>query len=346
VNYQPVLEVLRGEIVESIHYGGIVVADTNGGIRARWGDPEAVTYLRSTAKPIQALALLECGAAEHYGLSQTQIALICASHSGTDEHVRIVTSIQEKIGVTENDLLCGVHTPYDQMTARRLREEGLDPTPNRHNCSGKHTGMLALARFLKEPIEGYLDRDHPVQKRVLRTFAEMCDLEPEEISLGVDGCSVPTYAVSLKAAARAYSRLMDPSGLSLERQLACRKIVSAMTSYPMMVAGPGRFDTYLMESTQGKILAKGGAEGYQGIGIPSGILYPDSPALGIVIKIADGNLGGRASPIVSLSVLDALKVLGAGERKLMGKLYPQTLSNSRGLVVGTLRSCFSLKMDL
>jgi L-asparaginase II len=343
MSYQPVLEVTRGGLVESIHFGAVVVADASGDVWARWGDPETVTFLRSSAKPFQCLPLLESGAAAHYDLAPKQIAVICASHSGTDEHVQTVASIQATIGVTEADLMCGVHQPYNKETAQRLKDEGLDPTPNRHNCSGKHSGMLGLARFLGAPLENYIDRDHPIQRLILETFAGMCGLDTASVSLGIDGCSVPTFAVPLRAAARAYARLMDPSGLPSARVEACRRVVAAMTSYPNMVAGPDRFDTRLMEVTKKRLLSKGGAEGNQGIGIPPGALGPDSSALGVAIKIADGDLGGRAVSSVAVGVLEALGAIDDEEREELADFGPKTLSNFRGLAVGQSRVCFQLQ---
>jgi L-asparaginase II len=343
MSYQPVIEITRGGIVESIHYGAVVVADPSGNLHAGWGDVEIVTFLRSSAKPFQALPLLESGAADHYQLSLEQIAVICASHSGTDEHVRAVTSIQEKVGFSEEDLMCGVHPPLHRQTALRLQQEGKEPTPNRHNCSGKHTGMLTLASFLGEPLSDYIDPRHPVQVRILQTFAEMCGLEPEQVVVGIDGCSVPTFAVPLKAAATAYARLMDPSALDPGRAEACRGVVTAMTSHPYMVAGPDRFDTRIMEVTAGRVLAKGGAEGYQGMGVRAGVISPDAPALGVAIKIADGDRGGRARSPVALTVLEDLGALTQEERDALQEFGPRETTNYRGLTVGQLRTCLHLQ---
>ena len=344
--YRPVIELTRGGIVESIHHGAIAVADPSGALHASWGDAEVVTFLRSSAKPFQALPLLESGAADQLQLSLEQIAVICASHSGTDEHARAVRSIQEQVGISEADLMCGVHPPYHRQTARRLQEEGLEPTPNRHNCSGKHTGMLALASFLEEPLADYIDPQHPIQVQITQTFAEMCGLESEVVVLGIDGCSAPVFAVPLIAAATAFARLMDPTALIPERAEACRGVVTAMTSHPYMVAGPDRFDTRLMEITAGQVLAKGGAEAYQGLGVRAGVISPDSPALGVAIKIADGDRGGRARSAVALSVLEDLGVLSDEEREALGEFGPRELTNTRDVAVGHLRACFDLQRKM
>ena len=344
--YRPVIELTRGGIVESIHHGAIAVADPSGALNAWWGDAEVVTFLRSSAKPFQAIPLLESGAADQLQLSLEQIAVICASHSGTDEHVRAVSSIQEQVGILEADLMCGVHPPPHRQTARRLQEQGLEPTQNRHNCSGKHTGMLTLASFLGEPLADYINPQHPVQVQIIQAFAEMCGLEPEAVVLGIDGCSAPVFAVPLIAAATAFARLMDPASLAPERAEACRGVVTAMTSHPYMVAGPDRFDTRLMEVTAGRVLAKGGAESYQGLGVRAGIISPDAPALGVAIKIADGDRGDRARPAVALSVLEDLGVLSDEEREALGEFGPRELKNYREVTVGHIRACFHLQRNM
>jgi L-asparaginase II len=343
MNYQPVVEYTRGELVESIHYGAGVVADREGHIHAWWGDVDAAPFMRSSSKPLQGLVVLESGAVEAYGLTSKEIAIICSSHSGTDEHVETVTSIQEKIGVTEADMMCGVHEPLDVETARRLWRDGLKPTPRRHNCSGKHSGMLALAKHIGATLENYVDREHPVQRLMLEAVASMCEIEPGEVQLGIDGCSVPTFAVPLRVAAPAFARLMDPSGLAPERAKACRDVVAAMTSNPMMVAGPGRFDTRFMEVTGGRILSKCGAEGYQAVGIPSGMVGPHSPALGLVAKIADGGYRTEAGTAVVLIVLEILGAISSEESQALAEFGPQALTNARGLVIGRSRVCLDLK---
>jgi L-asparaginase II len=351
LSYQPVLEVTRGNVVESVHYGAVAVADARGELVAWWGDPEAVTFLRSSAKPFQALPLLESGAADRFGLSPKQLAVICASHSGTDEHVATVASVQAQAGVSEKDLLCGVHPPYDLATSRRLKEAGEEPTPNRHNCSGKHTGMLALARFLGESTDDYIDPAHPIQRRILAAFAEMCAVEPLQVEVGIDGCSVPTFAVPLQAAAGAYARLADPSALGATRDAACRRIFAAMTAHPEMVSGPGRFDTVLMQAAEGRMVVKGGAEGYHGIALAPGALGRGSPALGVALKIADGDVGSRsdtppgqrAGSRVVLAVLESLGALGVGDVSRLAEFGPTPVTNWRGLRVGEMRARLRLE---
>jgi len=351
-HYLPMVELTRGlsldgeQTIESEHFGAAAVVDATGKLLAWYGNPKTVTYMRSTSKPFQALQFFERGGASFYHLTQQEIALICASHSGTDEHVAVAKSIQEKAGLNENDLQCGVHQPMYQPAAEALRQRGEKPTPNRHNCSGKHTGMLAFARLEKLPIDDYLSMEHPIQREILQTFAEMCNLAPEEVKLGLDGCTAPNFAVPLYNAALAFARLCDPKNGSVlppARAEACQLITSAMTASPEMVAGTERFDTILMKNTAGRLVAKGGAEGYQGIGLMPGVLSANSPGVGIAIKISDGDLNGRAIPAVSLEILRQLGVLSSQELEPLAGFGPVLkINNWRKLVVGESRPAFEL----
>jgi L-asparaginase II len=350
--YQPVIEVTRGlagggaQTVESIHFGAIAVVNVNGKILAWYGDPYAVTYLRSTAKPLQAMPFYECGGREAYDLSLEEVALTCASHSGTDDHVRVAESLQKKAGLHESDLLCGTHPPMHEATAKALLARGEKPTSNRHNCSGKHSGMLAYAKMSGLPLENYIDPAHPIQKTILATFAEMCRLPVDQVRVGTDGCSAPNFAVPLYNAALAYARLCDPLAGEVhppQRAAACKLIFSAMTNYPQMIGGPGRFDTALMQVAQGRLVCKEGAEGYQGIGLPPGALGAGSPATGIAIKVSDGDARDRAIHAVALEVLRQLGALDQSELEALSTFGPKTnVLNWRKLVVGEVRPCFEL----
>ncbi len=341
--YVPLLDVTRGPVVESLHYGALVVTDVDGRVLASVGDPEAYTYLRSTAKPFQTLPLVEMGGVEHFGLSEKELALTCASHSGTDDHAATAASIQKKIGVAEGDLLCGWHMPYHEATRLEMIRKGETPTQNRHNCSGKHSGMLAQCKMRGVTIEDYINPQHPIQKAILQTFAEMCEIPVNEIALGVDGCSAPVFAVPLRNAAAAFARLSDPSKLLAKRAEACRKITHAMMEHPDMVAGPERFDTLVMQRTKGRLVSKAGAEGYQGIGLLPGALGEGSPAMGIAIKVADGDMGGRAVTTVAIEVLRQLGVLSAEDIEAMAALAARPVRNWRKLAVGELRPVFQIQ---
>lgn len=349
--YEPVVEVTRGGVVESVHYGAVAVTDRSGRLLAWCGDPQALTFLRSSAKPFQALPFVEGGGLDAFSLSPRQLAFICASHAGTDAHKAMAESIQAQVGVREEDLLCGTHAPYDAATTARMRQNNEPLTPNRHNCSGKHSGMLAQARFLKTPLGTYIDPNHPVQGRILEAFSAMCGIPPEQVQLGIDGCSVPTFAIPLAAAATGYARLADPSGLAPDRERAVRRIVEAMTSNPDMVDGPGRFDTSLMEISGGMILSKAGAEGYRGLAIRPGALGPGSPGLGVAIKISDGEVGKltdsppgqRAGRRAALAVLAQLGALVPDQLDLLAEYGTQPVTNFRKLVVGEMRACLTLR---
>jgi len=341
--YLPLVELTRGEIVESIHFGALAVVDRNGRLIAWYGDPELVTFLRSTAKPFQALPFIESGAIQAFHLEPAEIALICASHSGTDAHVVAVSALQAKVGILETDLKCGTHPPSHEPTLEAMRQRGEEPSPNRHNCSGKHTGMLASARLHGWSKTSYLELSQPLQQGILEAFAEMCDLSSGQVQVGIDGCSAPNFAVPLRNAALAFARLCDPQQLPEPRAQACRVISSAMMSHPFIVAGPGRFDSCLMEIGAGKIVAKGGAEGYQGIGLLPGTLGPGSPALGIALKVSDGDLKGRARPLACLEILRQLDALSPQQLQALTEFGPRLpVHNRREIKVGEARPAFQL----
>lgn len=351
----PIFELTRGKIVESVHSGAVVVVDVYGKVTAWYGSPDAVAFLRSTAKPFQALPFIEHGGHVTYGLSLQEIAATCASHSGTDEHVAVVQSVQAKCNVSEFELLCGVHPPLHKSTAEALSKRGEQLTPNRHNCSGKHTGMLALVRLKErsgiqfaDDLE-YLDPAHPVQREILGTFAEMCKLPVERIRTGIDNCSAPNFAAPLRNVAHAFARLCDPETGGVqpdERAAACRTIVSAMISNPFMVGGPERFDTRLMEVAQGYIVSKGGAEGYQGVGLMPGALGPGSPAMGIALKIADGDARKKVRSAVTLEVLRQLDALSMSDLQALSDFGPRSsILNWRKVLVGESYPTFILNRD-
>jgi L-asparaginase II len=345
LNHLPLVELTRGKFIESIHYGSVAALASNGNTIFSYGDANSQYFLRSSAKPFQTLAFLEHGGAEKYPLSLKEIAILCASHSGTDEHVSVLRTLQKKIGINESDLLCGIHPPFDKQTQDQLLLQGQKPTPLRHNCSGKHTGMLAFAKMLGAPLETYLEINHPVQQAILKTFAEMCCVEVENIHLGTDGCSAPIFAISLKNTALGFAHLGEPRGFSQTRVNACALIIKAMTAHPELVAGPGRFDTLFMQSLQGKMMSKSGAEGYLAVSILPDAIKPGSPGMGITLKISDGDLDQRAGPVV---VLEMLKHLGALNKKQIDSLArfdQRTLTNWRGLKVGEIRLSKSFRFD-
>ena len=351
----PLLEITRGGIVESLHLGSVAVVDSTGRLLFSAGNPESVNFLRSSAKPFQTLPFVEKGGVERFRFTEQELALTCASHSGTDVHMQVIKSMQQKIGIQESDLSCGTHPPYDEPTQEELILRNEKPTPNRHNCSGKHTGMLAQAQMGAFPLEGYIESGHPVQQAILEAFAACCEIPPEKVIIGIDGCSVPTFAVPLYNAALGFARLCDPIKVEKKRGEALQRICRAMMEYPEMVAGPGRFDTAMMQSLPGKILCKGGAEGFQAFCLMPGVIREGSPGVGVVYKIADGDQGGhirpthpgvasdsRARPIVALSILRQLGVLTHESNPDLAAFDTRPIRNWRKVVVGELRPAFQL----
>lgn len=349
---QPLFEVTRGDLVESVHYGSIAVVDSSGKLISAYGDPNTVAFLRSSAKPFQVLPFVEGGGVEYFGLTPRELSIACASHEGSDLHVQTVEGIQKKIGADESALQCGIHMPGDVAAFKTLVAHDRQPTPNRNNCSGKHTAMLAYARMRGLPLETYLDIDHPIQQEILAVLAALSRLDVSEIKLGTDGCSAPNFAIPLYNAALAMARLCDPRELSSERASACRKITSAMTTHPEMVSAYGEFDEQLMRVGEGKIVCKRGAEGYQIIGLLPNVLGPDSRGVGIALKVSDGDPSrtaldlthrARVRPAVTLEILCQLGVLSSVQQQALAAFGPlKSIENHRGLVTGEARPVFKL----
>jgi L-asparaginase II len=321
----PVLvEVTRGERVESAHRGAIAVCDADGRLRLAIGDIETGVYPRSSLKPIQAIPLIETGGASMFSLAAEEIALACASHSGEPQHTIRIAAWQEKIGCSVVDLACGPHKPIHDGTANAMVARGESWTPLHNNCSGKHTGFMTVARALRAPVAGYELPDHPVQRRVETTFAAMASL-PGPLPYAIDGCTVPNFAIPLKALARAMAQIADPKNLFAERAEACRQIFSAMTRFPELVAGTGRSCTALMTQNRG-IAVKTGAEG---------VFIAIMPALGLgaAVKIDDG--AGRAAETAIAGLLIALEAVpdeGAAQA-----LANAPVLDTRGRTVGHRR---------
>ena len=344
--FLPLYELTRGEVKESVHFGAFAVVDSRRKLISNHGNPNVISFLRSSTKPLQALPIIENNGHERWRFSKEEIAVFCASHTGTNRHYDVITHIQEKIQVTEDDLLCGIHPAIDQKTRESMLIQNTQPTPNRHNCSGKHTGMLTLAKLLGAPLENYISINHPIQREILKTFQEMCLIKPKDVTIGIDGCSAPVFAIPLKNAALGYARLCDPWELDPKRADACRIITDAMVNAPIMVSGPGKFDTRLMEVTSGKIISKGGAEGFQQFGIMPNVLGTGSPGLGIAIKISDGDAKGRTRPAVALEILSQLGAISHQEMEALAEFGPRLpVKNWRNLVVGKAYPIFTLEIQ-
>ena len=348
----PLFETTRGRIVESIHYGSIAVVDSNGKLMASYGDPKTVAFLRSSAKPFQALPFVERGGVEHFGFTQPELSLACASHNGARMHVQTAEAMQKKIGIAEHHLQCGTHMPDDVAELKSMIVNDRKPTPNYNNCSGKHTAMLACAKMRGLPLENYLELDHPIQQDILATFAEMCLIPVAEIELGTDGCSAPNFAVPLFNAALGMARMCDPRELSEARATACRKITAAMTAFPEMASGYGEFDEQLMKVGEGKLVTKRGAEGFQIVGVIPGVLSPDSPGLGIAFKVSDGDASrmaddlttsNRVRPAVTVEILRQLGVLSSKQEQALAGFGPvKSIKNHQNIITGQSRPVFEL----
>ena len=334
--YVPLVEVRRGGTVESVHFGAIAVVDSEGRTVASVGDPETPVVLRSTAKPVQVLPLLDSGGEERFGFSEAEIAVMIGSHGGEPFHVEAVRSILEKAGLDETALQCGAHAPYHKPAALELRRLAREPSVLHNNCSGKHAGMLALAVHLGAPVATYLDPGHPVQARIRARLEGLAGIPPGTAATAIDGCSAPTYTLSLGRLALLYARLAAGTGGDGVPDASVRRAAGAMRRHPEMIAGTDRLCTELMRRGRGGLIAKIGAEGMYGLAFK-----PEKQALGIALKIADGD-GQRARFSVALEALSQLGALAAGDAAELGGRFVGEQRNHRGLSVGEIATTFRL----
>lgn len=323
----PLVHVLRDERVESIHRGHVAVVDAQGNLLAWAGEPKALVFPRSAFKPFQALPLVESGAFAASGLGSDALALIAGSHTGTDRHAAIAHTILAAAHADESMLRCGVHPPYDEATAERLRRAHEEPTPVRHNCSGKHAGMMLFARYLGAPVETYADPGHPVQRQIFDRFASLLGEPWTDPEPAIDGCSAPTPRMPLATLARSFALLATGRDADGAPVPALATIRDAMQEHPELVAGPGRLDTILMNAIP-SIVTKVGAEAVHAVGLVD-------RGVGIAIKVEDGSRRGLGPAVVS--VLDALGLLGPAERRALEHLSGEQLRNAAGLEVGSVR---------
>lgn len=326
------VEVTRGDYIESTHRGVIAVYDSLGQKIASLGDPQQVTFMRSAAKPVQALPVVETGAAAHFGFSTEELALMMASHSGEEQHVRVGRQIMAKLGLNSTYLQCGTHPPLHKASARALAAKGEAPTVYHCTCSGKHAGMLALARYFDYPLEGYYHIDHPVQQMMLQTIAMFAGLSAEQVGIGVDGCGVPVFALPVEKMATIYARWAKPFSLEGKTSQACLTLQEAMTSHPGIIAGTGRLASDIMRVTGKKLLVKDGNEGVICMGVPA-------KGWGIAIKIADGNI--RALGPVAIEALKQLELLTQEEYNALLSHSKSAVKNYRGELIGEIRPAFT-----
>jgi L-asparaginase II len=327
---ESIVEVTRGGSVESVHRVHVAVMDSAGVLRATSGDPERVSFWRSAAKPFQALALVQDGAVDRFGLTDRELALCCGSHAGTPAHLRVAAAILEKIGCTEGMLACGAHAPFDAAARRAIEERGLEPVRLHNNCSGKHAGMLALARVRGWDAEGYHLPEHPVQARLLEEIGRWTGMPHEAIGIGVDGCGVSCYALPRRSMAFAFAAL---AGAARRGETAPAAVVSAMTLHPDMIAGPGRLCTELGRLSDGRFFAKIGAEGIYCVGVPGA-------ELGIALKVEDGSTRAVAPAVAG--VLRELDLISEDDFGALHHLVFREISNTRGEVTGQLRPVIRL----
>jgi len=324
----PVLvEVIRGGLLESRHRGAVAVVDSGGAIVLSVGDVTAPVFPRSAVKALQALPLVELGAAERYGFGDEELALACASHSGERAHVDGVTRMLAKAGLEPSALCCGAHWPLSPAAAHALARIG-SASALHNNCSGKHAGFLAVARARGVDHTGYWQPDHPVQRDVHSVLEDLTGAALSADRRAVDGCSVPTWAVPLQSLAYAFAKFGTGQGLSSERARAAARLRTACTNQPWYVAGTGRFGTEIVRLLGERIFFKTGAEGVACGALPT-------LGLGLAIKCDDG--GGRAAEAVAAALIARLLALTDTERRALGPFAQPTLRNWNGIEVGALR---------
>ena len=337
---EPLVEVKRGSITESRHRGHIVAVEPDGNIIASLGAPHNVTFLRSSAKPFQALPLLLTGAAERFGFTDREVALACASHNGEPIHTEIAASMLHKLGLGPEALKCGVHEPYSAEAAAELRARGEEPNVLHNNCSGKHAGMLAVALQLGASIDNYDSPESPVQKAIADVISKFSGIAVTDMAVGIDGCAAPIFGMTMKAMALAYARLVSPPE-TFEKTMrdACERVVRVMTAYPELIGGTSqRLDTEVMRAARGRVVSKVGAEGVYTAGINPCKEWPNG--LGLALKIEDGD-DKRARPTVVLESLRQLGVLRDESLEAVSRYAFFPVKNRRGDVVGEVSAAFS-----
>jgi L-asparaginase II len=325
----PVLiEVTRGALVESTHTGSIAIARADGSLALSLGDVARPVFPRSSIKSIQCLPLIESGAADHFNFTRADIALACASHVGTDRHASLAAEMLQKTGLGEADLGCGVHAPLGAAAAKALWRSGREPSQLHNNCSGKHAGMLATAKHLGEELDGYWLPDHPVQQRIHNIMSDLSGLPLSRDVMGIDGCSVPTWALPLSTLAGMFARLVTGTGLSAARAAAYSTIMSACWAEPELVAGPGRADSVVMRKLPGRVFMKTGAEGVYCGGFPE-------LGIGFALKIDDGTT--RASAGTAMALVERIIP------EAPDMMHRNVLTSWRGIEVGTIRTAAALE---
>ncbi|HZZ10347.1 MAG TPA: asparaginase [Paraburkholderia sp.] len=342
--------VYRGESVENTHVAHVAVVDASGRLLYSFGDPARMTLARSAAKPAQALAVVETGALERFGFDEADLALMCASHSSEPRHIERTRQMLAKAQVTEADLRCGGHAPLSDAVYVDWLKHDFKPGGVCSNCSGKHAGMLAGARSIGAAISGYELPEHPLQVRVKHTVASACDLPDSAVQWAIDGCNLPTPAFALDRLALLFARLAHAEDAISARQtdeprtVALARIYRAMTTYPELVGGEGRFCTLLMRAFEGALVGKVGAEGSYAIGVRASEQTERlgaQGALGIAVKVENGNLGVLYG--VTAELLALLEIGTPTQRAALAAFHTPRMLNTMGVEIGRL--AFSLDLD-
>ncbi|WP_415061912.1 asparaginase [Bdellovibrio sp.] len=322
-----VVEVLRGPVVESLHQVMAVVVNEIGNVTHFWGNPQFLTLPRSAIKMLQALPLIESGAADKYGLEDKHIALACASHRGEKDHLQALQQWAEKVQIKESSYICGPHLPLDETSSHEMIRRGQSPTVFCNNCAGKHSALITTCLHLGEDPAGYEKYEHNAQKRLRKILTETMRVDHSKVAAGIDGCGIPTYAVPLQAMATGMSTFINPKETPA-RKAACERILRAVKAFPFYVSGSDNFTTAVIEKSQGRAIVKGGAEG-----VFCGVLPEKRVAF--AIKASDG--AGRAAQVAAASLLLQLGGLNEAEFKALAKYTMPSVTNWRGDVVGQMR---------
>jgi len=332
MNAEPLANVIRGDIVESIHTGHLSVIDGAGKQIVSLGDPSMVTYYRSACKAFQAIPCITSGAADAFGFGEEEIALAAASHSGEPRHVEIAARMLEKIGISMSALKCGTHLPFSSAESKRMQRSGDRATELHNNCSGKHAAMLALAKHIGADLDTYDGPNHRVQKRIVRCIADFAEIDEAEVHVGIDGCGAPNFAVPLNAMAKSFINLITPSKFPEPIQKAAARIIEAMIKHPELIGGTERLDTLIMQAAPGRVISKVGADGVWLAAVLPNDRWPTG--LGIALKVADGD-DHRARPVVAVEILRHLGIL---PDDALPQLSPMQIKNRRGDAVGSVVS--------
>jgi L-asparaginase II len=329
---QLLVEVTRNDVVESRHFGSAVVCDDRGKVLHGWGDVEKLIFPRSALKPLLAIDLVNSGASEHFDLSDAEISMACASHQGEPMHQQLVSAWLERLGLTEDSLACGAVLPDDIDSAHQLLIAGQQGCRVHHNCSGKHAGFLTTALHLKMPLGDFHLVEHPLQQLSMNGLSDLAGINVFDYPSGVDGCGFPAPTMPLSRLALMVARFANPADLADDRAQAIFRIQQALIREPLYAAGHGTVVSELNQVTNGRVLAKTGAEGVLTVALPE-------QGLGIALKIADGS--ARARSTAMLAILDHLGVLSDAESQQLQAHAAPLIENSRGLVVGKIRAAHS-----